>query len=147
MAYFTKELPDYKVIDNLNPEQAFVGIMYCLMGADGLISSDEIRDLKAALKRTRFMGNAPEGYFESLMSQVQQVYKHEGPEKLLELACQSLPSDLREAAFIFAADISFSDGYASPEEDKILESIQLKLNLDSVFAMKTIEILVSKNSI
>jgi len=147
MVFFSKESPAYLKTDHLNPEQAFVGIMYCLMASDGLIGSDEIRDLKASLKRTRFMGNSHETYFESLMSEVQHIYKQEGPKALLEISCRFLPSDLRQAVFILATDISFSDGFASPEEGEILTSIKTLLHLDDDFTTKAIDIVVAKNSI
>jgi hypothetical protein len=147
MAFFSNESPTYQKADHLDPEKAFVGIMYCLMASDGLISSDEIRDLKAALKRTRFMGNSQETYFDSLMSEVQHIYKHEGPESLLKLSCQFLPDDLQQAVFIFAVDISFSDGFASQEEGKILTSIKSLLHLDEAFTTKVIDTIIAKNSI
>lgn len=131
----------------LNATDSFMAIMYSLISADGIISDDELADLLRAVQRTAFMRGMTENEFKGTINRLKHHFSNLGPVDFLGLACECLPADLKEGAYIIASDLSYSDGNCSEDERIILNSIRMQLGLSKEFADATQKVITLKNSI
>jgi D-ribose pyranose/furanose isomerase RbsD len=61
-------------------------------------------------------------------------------EKFVDLAITSLPSELKETAFAWAADVAIENGILANEKKQFLEALAAKLSIDSAVAERIIDV-------
>jgi tellurite resistance protein len=64
---------------------------------------------------------------------------------VLEAAAKALSPELRQTAFVLAADLVLADGVVEEKEKQFLEEFQKTLQIDPELAVKTVEVMVVKN--
>ena len=131
----------------LSTQESFAGILLAIIAADGQITSEEGQDFITTLQRSKVMSKITQGQFRDLMNKIQKYLRKNGPEKLVELCAEHLPADLAAGTFAYACDLVFSDGSADESEQKILDLIKDKLNIEDALAYKVAEVLMLKNKI
>ena len=65
--------------------------------------------------------------------------------KFVDLAITSLPSELKEKAFAWAADVAIENGVLLDEKKQFLEELAEKLSIDSAVAERIIDVSAMKN--
>jgi hypothetical protein len=65
-------------------------------------------------------------------------------DKFVDLAITSLPSELKEKAFAWAADVAIENGILTDEKKQFLEELAAKLSIDSDVAERIIDVLAIK---
>ena len=69
------------------------------MRCDGHISEDEFHQLMAALFRMKLFSRINEKQFNQVLNKLMGVLKKHGPDSLVDGCCETLPEELRKAAF------------------------------------------------
>jgi uncharacterized tellurite resistance protein B-like protein len=147
MSFFSSIFGSTAEAVQLNREEAFVGILFAVIAADGIIADEEVEDFFSVLKKAKVMQNVNNNQFRQLINKLQKINRTSGPEELVSLAADTLPAELRNGVFCIACDLVFSDGTASKEEQQILELIKIKLQIDDSLALKAAEIVIIKNRV
>jgi uncharacterized tellurite resistance protein B-like protein len=147
MSFFSSIFGSTAEAVQLNREEAFVGILFAVIAADGIIADEEVEDFFSVLKKAKVMQNVNNNKFRLLINKLQKINRTSGPEELVNLAADTLPAELRNGVFCIACDLVFSDGTASKEEQQILELIKNKLQIDDSLALKAAEIVIIKNRV
>jgi hypothetical protein len=65
-------------------------------------------------------------------------------EKFVDLAIKSLPSELKETALTWAADVVVANGILADEKKQFLEELAAKLSIDSSVAERIIDVSAMK---
>ncbi len=129
----------------LSPQESFAGILLAAGACDGHISEDEFQQLIAALLRMKLFQRVNEKQFDQVMNKLMGVLKKHGPERLADGCCETLPEQLREAAFANACNIVLSDGVLEDDEKQFISDLTIKLQLDSKTAKLIAQVMVIKN--
>jgi hypothetical protein len=129
----------------LSPQESFAGILLAAGACDGHISEDEFQQLIAALLRMKLFQRVNEKQFDQVMNKLMGVLKKHGPERLADGCCETLPEQLREAAFADACNIVLSDGVLEDDEKQFISDLTIKLHLDSKTAKLIAQVMVIKN--
>ena len=129
----------------LTPQEAFAGILMGASGCDGHIADDEIQSLATCLLRMKLYQRSTEKQFGQILNKVHGILKKKGVEVLVQGCCDSLPSELRNAAFTNAVDIVLADGVVEPDEKAFIEMLAGRLKIDGPTAKTIAEIMVIKN--
>lgn len=132
---------------SLNKEEAFWGLMVAVTAIDGHISQDEVDDLIKFSYRTKLLADIRGQQFTNMNNKVFKVLDKEGNQKLVDLAVAGLPTELALSAFAVCTDLIYSDGTVDSDEQKFLENLMSKLNIDSSKAMQIVEVISIKNKI
>ena len=66
-------------------------------------------------------------------------------EKFVDLAITSLPSELKEKTFAWAADVAIENGVLLDEKKQFLEELAAKLSIDNAVAERIIDVSAMKN--
>ena len=131
----------------LNKKEAFVGILYAVIAADGHISQEEVQDFMKTVTRARLMQDTPGNQFRDMINKLNKLLRKEGPEALVKRAAGSIPNDIRPGVFAYACDLVFSDGNADESEQKLLDIIKAEFAIEDALAYKVAEVVVIKNKI
>ena len=127
------------------PQDAFAGILLGASGCDGHIADDEVQNLATCLLRMKLYQRMQGKQFGQMLNKLHGVLKKRGVEALIDICVQTLPGDLRNAAFTNAVDIVLADGVVEPDEKQFIEMLQQKLGIDNDTAKLIVDIMVSKN--
>jgi uncharacterized tellurite resistance protein B-like protein len=147
MSFFSNIFGSTAEAVKLSREESFVGILFAVIAADGIITDEEVEDFFSALKKAKVMQNVNNNQFRQMINKLQKINRNSGAEELVSLAAEELPTELRNGVFCIACDLVFSDGSASKEEQQILETIKNKLQIDDSLALKAAEIVIIKNRV
>lgn len=117
--------------------------MGCMALADGAMDQGEVASIEA------FASTLPEfqnGCFAEPWNASGKIFnKFEGDVFKACHELESLSSDsLKKKAFILAVDIALASGDVDETEDKLLDEMKTVLNIDDIFAEKTVHILAAK---
>ena len=129
----------------LSPQESFAGILLAASACDGHISDDESRQLLTSLFRMKLFRRINEKQFDQVMNKLMGVLKKHGPEKLVEGCCETLPDDLRNAAFANACNIVFADGVVDDDEKEFINELKTQLQLEPKTAKLILGVMVVKN--
>lgn len=127
------------------PQDAFAGILLGASGCDGHIADDEIQNLATCLLRMKLYQRMQGKQFGQMLDKLHKVLKKQGVDALIDICLQSLPNELKNAAFTNAVDIVLADGVVEPDEKKFIATLQAKLGVDDSTARLIVDIMVSKN--
>jgi hypothetical protein len=73
------------------------------------------------------------------------VLKKQGADALVDACAQTLPSELRNAAFANACDIVLADGVVEADEKAFIDRLRTKLQIDAETAKMIAGVMVVKN--
>lgn len=129
----------------LSPQESFAGILLAAGACDGHISEDEFQQLFTALMRMKLFQRINEKQFGQVMNKLMGVLKKHGPDTLADGCCETLPEELREAAFANACNIVLADGVLEDDEKQFITDLTIKLQLDAKTAKTIAQVMVIKN--
>ena len=129
----------------LTPQESFAGILLAASACDGHISEDEFHQLLAALFRMKLFERINEKQFNQVMNKLMGVLKKHGPDDLVDGCVESLPADLRKAAFANACNIVLADGILEDDEKEFINSLKDKLQLEANLAKTIAQVMILKN--
>jgi hypothetical protein len=129
----------------LSPQESFAGILLAASACDGHISEDEFNQLLTALFRMKLFERINEKQFNQVMNKLMGVLKKHGPDSLADGCCESLPSELRKAAFANACNIVLADGILEDDEKEFVNTLKDKLKLEANLAKTIAQVMVVKN--
>jgi hypothetical protein len=129
----------------LSPQESFAGILLAASACDGHISEDEFNQLLTALFRMKLFERINEKQFNQVMNKLMGVLKKHGPDSLADGCCESLPSELRKAAFANACNIVLADGILEDDEKEFVNTLKDKLKLEANLAKTIAQVMVLKN--
>ena len=129
----------------LTPQEAFAGVLLGASACDGHIADDEVQGLITALVRMKLFQRYTGRQFSQTLNKVHGVLKKKGVDFLIDGCAESLPSELRNAAFANACDIVLADGVVEPDEKAFIDRLRAKLAIDDATARKIADIMVVKN--
>ncbi|GAB1541938.1 tellurite resistance TerB family protein [Scytonema sp. NUACC21] len=134
-----------QVYEALTPPEAFAAITLAATASDGYLSDEEARSISAALSRMKLFRSYPSDAIDRMFDKLLGILKREGLDALFNLAKESLPYDLREAAFAVASDLVLADGIVTREEQGFLNDLYYALDISSDIATQIVEVMVIKN--
>lgn len=129
----------------LSPQESFAGILLAASACDGHISEEEFNQLLIALFRMKLFQRVNQKQFSQVMNKLMGVLKKHGPDSLVDGCCETLPDDLRKAAFANACNIVLADGVIEQDEKDFIDSLKSKLQLDPGTAKAIAQVMVIKN--
>lgn len=147
MSFFGKLFGDNPEITSLSDKESFVGILYAIIAADGEITQEEGQDFMTMVSRAKIMTSVTGNQWRDIIGKVQKIVKRGSPEKLVNLAVQNIPDDMKAGTFAYACELVFADGFADEDEQKLLDIIKRELHIEDDLAYKVAEVVTIKNRI
>lgn len=129
----------------LTPQEAFAGILMGASGCDGHIAEDEVTGLITCLVRMKLYQRYDGRQFGKTLNKLHGLMKKKGVEALIDACTETLPQDLKRAAFANACDIVLADGVVENDEKIFMERLRDKLQIDPKVAKTIAEVMVIKN--
>jgi uncharacterized tellurite resistance protein B-like protein len=131
--------PEKKEDIFLTNEQAIVAILLLSVSADGKIAEQEVSLLNHLFASFKTLKLSSIDYL------IEQVLNKGNGEALLEAACKTIPTKLKEPIFAVAVDIILSDNYIHSKEIDFLDQLAEYLGIPNEKASNIIDVLVLKN--
>ena len=134
--------------------EAFAAISLAAIASDGYLSQQRTDDITSALLRIKVFSNYSDeavssesirGAIAQMLDKLLGILRRDGFNVLFNTAKESLPQNLREAAFAVATDLVLSDSVVTEEERNFLNDLHQALNIDSTTATKIVETMTIKN--
>ena len=117
----------------LNPPEALIYAMITVAAVDRTISDDELSRIGSIVKELPSFKDYDRNWLtDEAQACGRMLAKPDGLEKVLTLILSSLPDNLRETAYVLAAEVAASDLKVRPEEIRYLELLADKLSLDKL---------------
>ncbi|MUG94374.1 Tellurite resistance protein TerB [Scytonema sp. UIC 10036] len=134
-----------QVYDILTPAEAFAAITLAATASDGYLSDEEARSVSATLSRMKLFRSYSNDVINRMFDKLLGILRRDGLDALFNLAKESLPYDLKEAAFAVAADLVLADGIVTREEQDFLNDLCHSLDISRDIATQIVEVMVIKN--
>ena len=144
MGWFSNSKPPSSA-DTFNKQEAFLAIALATSAADGQIVESEAKGIFAYLLQMRIFEGYNEKQMSDLLKKLVTILNNEGVGGLIAIAKSSLPSELRETAFVCATDIALADGVIEDNEKKLLEELQPVLGISDEIGQKILQVMMIKN--
>lgn len=117
----------------LTPQQALIYAMITTSASDNAMTDTELRRIGWVVKELPAFQDFDET---KLIAEAQAcaavVSGPDGLNAVLDLIAESLPADLRETAYVLAAEVAVADLRSSPEERRFLQLLAQRLRLDAL---------------
>lgn len=144
MGLFDKILGGGSSITLSKPE-AFAGVMLATIAADGNISDEEAAGFNAVISRMRIFQAQTAAEHRAMIDKLFGILNRSNSEQLLAKAAESLPTELREAAFAVVTDLIFADSSVEDSERVMLEKLQSHLGISDDLALQIVQVMEIKN--
>lgn len=131
--------------DTIDAKDAFTGVCLCAVAADGEIAPEEIQGMFTALARMKLYEGVNERQFRASIDKWNRSMKEKGFDATVDNFAAAVPGELRQTAFVVAADLLLADGHVAAKEKSFLERIQKALGVNDDLALKSVEIISIKN--
>jgi tellurite resistance protein len=146
MSLFDKVLGSQTQIkEALNPAEAFAAITLAATASDGYLSEDEARVIYSALSRMKLFRSYPYDVMNRMFDRLLTILRRQGLDTLFNTAKESLPHNLREAAFTVATDLVLADGIVTQEEKDFLNDLYQALDIPSELATQIVQVMLIKH--
>ncbi len=145
MGFFNNILGGTDSTASLTKEESFIGILLAAVAADGVITDEEVADFNSFVTKAKTLRGVSGRQFNGMIDKLFKILRRKGVGTLVELSTQNLSSNLRESTFAMACDLLFSDGEIDIDEQKLLEDLKVKLEINDTLATKIAEVMVIKN--
>jgi len=129
----------------LNAQESFAGILLAASGCDGHVADDEMQNLVTCLIRMKLYQRFTNQQYGQMLNKLYGMMKKRGVEALIYACVETLPDNLRLAAFTNAVDIVLADGVVEPDEKDFIEKLTSLLMIDHATAKLIAGVMVSKN--
>ncbi len=117
--------------DKITAPQALIYAMFTTSAADNSMNDAELRRIGSVVRNLPAFRNYDEN---ALVDEAKQWGKiasgPDGLQTVLDLIADTLPENLRETAYILAAEVAASDLQSRPEERRFLQLLAGRLKLD-----------------
>ena len=130
---------------SLDQREAFAAVCVASVAADGVIEREEVQRIVTNLVEKQLFRSHSLDDVLSLLNKVANLIQKRGPQPVLEAAAKALSPELRQTAFVMAADLVLADGVVEQKEKEFLEAFQKTLQIDDELALKAVEVMVVKN--
>ena len=122
--------------------EAWLGIMYSCMAADGDVSQPEInRMANMIVYKQHFKLQDFKTHYMAVMV----VHKRIGGKSMIDACAPHVSADYRETLLAIVCELILADGVIDKEEKVLAEYITEKLEIPSENAMKIVEVMLIKN--
>jgi tellurite resistance protein len=119
--------------ETLTPQQALIYAMITTSASDNAMNDTELRRIGWVVKELPAFQDFDETrLIAEAQSCAEVVSGPDGLNTVLDLIAASLPTDLRETAYVLAAEVAVADLKSSPEERRFLELLANRLRLDQL---------------
>ncbi len=146
MGLFDKMSGTQSQVQNaFTPAEAFAAITLAATASDGYLSEEEARAISSTLSRMRLFRSYSHDVMMRMFEKLLGILKSEGIDFLFNAAKDSLPHDLREAAFAVATDLVLADGVVFQEERDFLNDLYQALGISSDIATQIVQVMLIKN--
>ena len=147
MSFFGKLFGDGNEVNSLDQQESFVGVLYAVIAADGNITQEEGQDFMTMVTRAKIMSTVTSQQWRNIMTKMNKLMKQGGAEAVVNLAVQNIPDNMKAGVFCYACELVFADGFADPDEQKILDIVKRELNIEDDLAYKVAEVVTIKNKL
>ncbi len=131
--------------DAFNKQEAFLAIALATSAADGNIDESEAKSIFAYLLQMKMFEGYTEKQVQDMFKKLVTILQNEGVGGLVAIAKSSLPSELRETAFLCAVDVALADGVVEDSEKELLAELQQVLEVSDELGGKILEVMTIKN--
>jgi tellurite resistance protein len=125
--------------------EAFAAITLAAIASDGYLSQEETTGITATLSRMKLFRSYPNDLMNRLFDKLLGILQRDGINILFDTAKESLPPDLREAAFAVTADLILADGIFTEEENSFLNDLYHALGISTDIATQVVQVMMIKN--
>lgn len=134
-----------QVQEAFSPAEAFAAITLAAYASDGYLSEEETREFTATLSRMKLFRSYPNDVINRLLDKLLGILRRDGINILFDTAKESLPPDLREAAFAVTADLILASGIVTEEENSFLNDLYQALGISRDIAIQVVQVMMIKN--
>lgn len=134
-----------QVQEAFSPAEAFAAITLAAIASDGYLSEEETRGITATLSRMKLFRSYPNDVMNRLFDKLLGILQQDGINTLFDTAKESLPPDLREAAFAVTADLVLASGIFTEEENSFLNDLYQALGISRDIAIQVVQVMMIKN--
>ena len=131
--------------DVFEKQEAFLAIALATSAVDGKVDESEIKSIFAYLLDMKMFNGYTEKQVKQMFKKLIDVLDGEGVGGLVAIAKSSLPSELRETAFLCAVDVALADGVVEDSEKELLTELQNVLEVSDEIGAKILEVMTIKN--
>jgi tellurite resistance protein len=131
--------------ESLNAAEAFASIALAAVASDGYLSEEEAQSIPFILSRMKLYENYSDDMMRRLFDKLLGTLQRDGVGALFAAANETLPSELRETAFVVAADLVLADGVVTDEEQAFLDQLFKALKISEETAAKVVDVMIIKN--
>jgi uncharacterized membrane protein YebE (DUF533 family) len=124
---------DLDMPERLSPAQALIYAMFTTSAADNSMNDAEMRRIGSIVRNLPAFRDYDENdLVEEAKRWGEMASGPDGLANILDAIRSGLPENLRETAYILAAEVAASDLRSRPEERRFLELLARNLNLDDL---------------
>jgi hypothetical protein len=127
--------------------EAVLGILMSVIAADGEISQTEADSFMYLANRTQALGPMPEQPFWQHVETCKIVLRREGPRALMDKCAPLVSEPNRLPLFINSCDLVMRDGRVEPEEEELIEALQIRLSIAEASAQSAVSFVLAKYSL
>lgn len=128
-----------------SPVEGVAGIALLMVAADGCVSHEEVELLNASVFRMKLFDGFSNTTLKQLFNKMTQELKQQSCDDFLRNMVGAVPAEMAMSVFAIAADIAFSDGELSDEEQAILEFIYGLFEIPRDMALQILQVMEIKN--
>ena len=126
----------------LTDAEAWIGILYACIAADGIVNDAEIDSLSRMITcKEKFSGIE----IEPLYTTVGRAKKDIGAIGLIEACCELIDENEKDTLFLMAVEIVLADGTLDEDEEKVIKIIAHKMKINSELVKKIVEVMLIRN--
>lgn len=123
-------------------QEAWMGILYTIIAADGEIKDVEIDEICNKLQHKSFFGQFD---VTDLYHVASQAYNKYGGKVLIDKCIEKISPENKATVLTLAIDLMVSDGHEDDEEKNLIKYLSEKMGIDSLTAHQITEVLNWRN--
>ncbi|WEX09083.1 tellurite resistance TerB family protein [Chelativorans sp. AA-79] len=121
--------------DTPSPQEALIYLMVVTSAADRDMTDAELGSIGRLVRTLPVFDGFDEEHIIQTAKKCQRLLQTEnGPERVLDLVRDAIPSDLYDTAYAVAVDVVAADLYVEPEEMRMLQIVRRRLKLEPIVA-------------
>ena len=135
------------VKEAFSPAEAFVEITLAVPASDGYLSEEEASLIYSSLSRMKLFRSYPHDVMNRMLDRLLGILRRQGLDALFNTAKESLPHNLREAAFAMATDLVLANGILTQEEKDFLNDLYQALDISGEVATQIVQVMLIKHRV
>lgn len=121
-------------------QEAYAGIILLAIASDTYFAEEELEAIDRHLRRIHLFQHYQPETMRRMYQKLFTILQRDGEDLLLASARETLPPELREAAFASALDLIFADGMISRSESSFLTQLSQALEIPMGTATKILSV-------